>query len=120
MSKFALIFRGGDAPGSPEEMQRLTQRWMAWFQGLARDGVYHDVGEPLEPGGKVIRGARKAVSDGPYAEAKDLVGGFAIVDARDLDAAAEIAKGCPIYDGNGLVEVRPVRPMAADRLQRAS
>jgi len=118
MAKFALIFRGGDAPGSPEEMQQHMQRWMTWFQGLAREGVYHDVGEPLDPAGKVVRGARKAVSDGPYAEAKDLVGGFAIVDARDLDAAAEIAKGCPTYELNGFVEVRPVRPMP-DRPRRA-
>lgn len=119
MAKFAMIFRGGEKPGSPEEMQQQMQKWMRWFQGLARDGVYHDVGEPLEPGGKVVRGPRKAVSDGPYAEAKDLVGGFAIIEAKDLDAAAEIAKGCPAYDVSGFVEVRPVRPTPPDRLRRA-
>jgi len=119
MAQFALIFRGGDAPGSPEQMQQHMQRWMTWFQGLTRDGVYHDVGAPLEPGGKVVRGARPAVSDGPYAEAKDLVGGFAIVDARDLEAAAELAKGCPTYERNGFVEVRPVRPMMGDERRRA-
>lgn len=119
MAKYAFIFRGGDKPGSPEEMQRQMQKWMTWFQGLAREGVYHDVGEPLEAAGKVVRGARRTVSDGPYAEAKDLVGGVAIIEASDLDAAAEIAKGCPAYEANGFVEVRPVRPTPPDRLQRA-
>ena len=79
MAKFMMIFRGGDAPrGSPEQLQQHMQRWMAWFQGLTRDGVYHDQGAPLEPGGRVVRGAR-AVSDGPYAEAKDLVGELNVV-----------------------------------------
>jgi hypothetical protein len=59
----------------------------------------------------VVKGSRKAVSDGPYAEAKDLVGGYAIVEAQDLEAATEIALGCPTYELNGAVEIRPVRPM---------
>ena len=50
-----------------------------------------------------------ARGDGPYAEAKDLVGGYAIIEARDLEAAVEIARGCPIYERDGVVEVRPVR-----------
>ena len=51
------------------------------------------------------------VTDGPYAEAKDLVAGFMIVKARDLAEAAELSKGCPILEGGGSVEVRPVLPM---------
>lgn len=110
MAAFMLIFRN-DKPwqGSPEEMQQHMQKWMAWLDGLTRAGVYEGEGAPLEPGGKVVRGARKAVSDGPYAEAKDLVGGYAIVAAEDLEAAVEIARGCPGLERDGVVEVRPVR-----------
>jgi hypothetical protein len=112
MSSYMLIFRSSEAPmGSPEEMQQIMQKWMAWFDGLTRSGVYKGAGAPLEAGGKVVRGKRKAVSDGPYAEAKDLVGGYAIIEAKDLDAAVEIARGCPTYEKDGVVEVRPVRPM---------
>jgi hypothetical protein len=112
MASFMLIFRGGDGSGdSPEQMQQHMQKWLAWFEGLTRAGVYTGQGAPLEQTGKVVRGTRKTVSDGPFAEAKDLVGGYAIVEARDLEAAVEIARGCPTYEKDGAVEVRPVRPM---------
>jgi hypothetical protein len=112
MANFMLIFRGGNSPGdSPEQMQQHMQKWLAWFEGLTRSGAYKGQGAPLEPGGRLVRGARKAVSDGPFAEAKDLVGGYAIIEARDLDAAVEIARGCPTFEKDGAVEVRPVRPM---------
>ena len=113
MSKFMMIFRGGDYPRmSAEEAQKHTQKWLTWFEGLTRDGVYGGAGAALAPTGTVVRGARGAVSDGPYAEAKDLVGGYAIVEARDLAAAVELSRGCPIFEANGLVEIRPVRQVA--------
>ncbi|HTP51217.1 MAG TPA: YciI family protein [Anaeromyxobacteraceae bacterium] len=112
MANFMLIFRGGNSSGdSPEQMQQHMQKWFTWFEGLTKSGVYKGQGAPLETGGKVIRGSRKAVSDGPFAETKDLVGGYAIVEAKDLDAAVEIARGCPTYEKDGAVEVRPVRAM---------
>jgi len=112
MANFMLIFRGGDYSGdSAEQMQQHMQKWATWFEGLAKTGIYKGQGAPLEQGGKVVRGTRKTVSDGPFAEAKDLVGGFAIIEAKDLDAAVEVARGCPTYDKNGVVEVRPVRVM---------
>jgi len=112
MADFMLIFRGGSSSGdSPEQMQQHMQKWFDWFQSLARAGVYHDQGNPLEPGGKLLRGSRKVVSDGPFAEAKDVVGGYAIIQTRDLDAAVEIARGCPAFEKDGAVEVRPVREM---------
>jgi len=66
-------------------------------------------GHPLEAGGKVVRGTQKSVTDGPYAEAKDIVGGYILVEARDLAQAVEISKGCPILEAGGSVEVRPVQ-----------
>ncbi|HUL58512.1 MAG TPA: YciI family protein [Anaeromyxobacteraceae bacterium] len=112
MASFMLIFRGGNNRGdSAEQMQQHMQKWVGWFEGLTRSGAYQGQGAPLEPGGKVVRGAGKTVSDGPYAEAKDLVGGYAIIQARDLEAAVEIARGCPTHEKGGIVEVRPVRAM---------
>ncbi len=111
MAKFMMIFRGGELPSSPAQLQQHMQKWMTWFEGLTRDGIYQGAGAPLERSGKVVRGRRKAISDGPYAEAKDLVGGYAIIEARDLEAAVRIAEGCPILEVDGAVEVRPVQPM---------
>jgi len=51
------------------------------------------------------------VTDGPFAEAKDLVGGYTLIEAKDLAEAAELSKGCPIFERNGFVEVRPVMKM---------
>jgi hypothetical protein len=70
-----------------------------------------DRGQPLEHEGKVVRGKQKVVTDGPYTESKDLVGGYTLVEAKDLAHAAELSKGCPIFDSGGLVEVRPVMEM---------
>jgi hypothetical protein len=107
-----LVFRGAPPPeASPEQMQQVMQKWLTWFDGLKKSGAYSGQGAPLEPSGKVLRGTRRALSDGPYAEAKDLVGGYAIIEARDIDAAVELARGCPIYERDGAVEVRPVRAM---------
>ena len=72
-----------------------------------RDNLY---GEPLDRTGKVLTGKQKVITDGPY-EAKDLVGGYLVVAAENLDHATELAKGCPIFETNGIVEVRPVMKM---------
>jgi hypothetical protein len=112
MAAFMLIFRNSKPwQDSPEQMQQHMQKWMTWFDGLSKSGVFKGQAAPLEPGGKVVRGSRKTVSDGPYAEAKDLVGGYAVIEAKGLEAAVEIARGCPIYELEGAVEVRPVRVM---------
>ena len=58
-----------------------------------------------QPDGKLTR------TDGPFTEAKDLVGGFTLVEARDIDQAVELSRGCPILEGGGSVEVRPVMKM---------
>jgi hypothetical protein len=59
----------------------------------------------------VVRGKKRVVTDGPYLEAKDLVLGFIAVEARDLAQAVELSTGCPMLEGGGSVEVRPVRPL---------
>ncbi len=112
MSQFLYLYRGGrTTPPSPEQAQQIMQKWMTWMKGLAEKGKLKDQGQPLEPRGKVVKGKSKAVTDGPFAEAKDLVGGFTVVEARDIDEAVELSKGCPIFDDDGSVEVRPIMIM---------
>jgi hypothetical protein len=112
MSEFVFLYRGGEAGGSPEKMQQVMQKWMAWFKGLAEKGNVKDQGQPLERTGKLVRGNKKTVTDGPFAEAKDVVGGYTLIEARDLDHAVELSKGCPILEVDGAVEVRPVMKMS--------
>ena len=112
MEKFMYLFRGGmsTAQLSPEEMQKDMQRWMAWMGELAQKGILV-AGEPLQGTGKQVNGAKKVVTDGPFIEAKEMVGGYLIVNAKDIDDAVEISKGCPIFDYDGNLEVRPIQKM---------
>jgi hypothetical protein len=112
MSQFLYIYRGGDNGSmSPEQMQQRMQKWVAWMKELGAKGQLAAQGNPLEESGKVVRGRSKTVTDGPYAETKDVVGGYTIIEAKDLAEAAEISKGCPIFDVDGIVEVRPIMKM---------
>ena len=111
MASFLYVFRGGANVGaSPQQMQEHMQKWAAWIQQLSKTGNFK-AGDPLEAEGKVIRGRKKVVTDGPYAEAKDLVGGYLLLSAKNLDEAVELSRGCPIFDSDGSVEVRPIRQM---------
>jgi hypothetical protein len=112
MSEFLYVYRGGGnrAERSPEQIQQIMQKWMTWMQGLAEKGHLKDRGNPLETAGKLVSGSRKNVTDGPYAE-KDVVGGYSLIEARDLIQATELSKGCPILEQDGTVEVRPIMQM---------
>jgi hypothetical protein len=112
MAKFMFVFRGGgivEKGLSPAELGAHLEKWKVWVGELAKEG-HHDgvVGAPLQNAGKVVRGKGKAVIDGPFAEAKDMVTGTLTVLADSLDAATAIALGCPIYEFDGSVEVRPI------------
>jgi len=111
MSEFIYLYRGGGRPESPEDGERVMQAWMTWLQDLAAKGHMKDRGQPLEGEGKVVRGCNGNVTDGPFAEAKDLVGGYSVIEANDLEQAAQLARGCPIFERGGVVEVRPVMKM---------
>ena len=111
MSEFVYLYRGGEQGRSPERAQDMMQKWMTWMKDLAEKGHIKDRGQPLERAGKLVKGKKKTVVDGPFAEAKDAVGGYTLIEARDLGQAVELSKGCPILEVDGEVEVRPVMKM---------
>jgi hypothetical protein len=90
-------------------MQKTMEKWVVWFKELNAKGHIKDPGHPLEHTGKVVKGKQKTVNDGPYAEAKDVVGGYIVIEAKDLGHAVELSKGCPIFEVGGSVEVRPIQ-----------
>src|SRR5262249_42098680 len=111
MTEFTYLFRGRQTSGSPEQMQKHLEQWIAWMKDLGAKGHIKEQGHPLENTGGFVRGEQKTVNDGPYAEAKDVVGGYMVIEAKDLSNALELAKGCPILDIGGSVEVRPIQKM---------
>ena len=72
MSDFTFLYRGRDTNASPEQMQKTMEKWRAWFKQLGDNGRLKDIGHPLENSGKVVKGKQKSVTDGPFAEAKDV------------------------------------------------
>jgi hypothetical protein len=116
MSQFVYLFRStaeaqNEALGTPEAAQRSLQKWLAWVAELEDKGQLEHPGLPLDRGGSVVSSKARLVTDGPYTESKNIVLGFLVIRARDLHEAVEISKGCPIVEGGGSVEVRPVMPM---------
>lgn len=113
MNEYLYIIRGGDeelATKSPEEMQAHMQDWQKWMGGLAEAGKFVG-GQPLMPDAKsIIEGGAKVV-DRPLAEAKEMVGGYLIMKAENLQDATELGKGCPGLEHNCTIEVREIRPM---------
>src|SRR5262245_8227577 len=108
MSQFVYLYRGGEAGRSPERTQQMMQKWMAWLKELSEKGHIKDQGQPLERTGKLVRGKQKSGTGGPIAESTEVVGGYTLIEARDLEQAVELSKGCPIFEVEGAVEVRPV------------
>jgi hypothetical protein len=112
-SPYLLLFRDVSTETyktlSPEQRQQLFTQWYAWYDRLAAQGkLIH--GHPLEEGGRVVSAGNGRVVDGPFVEAKEVVGGYFFLAVDNLDEAVEIAKQCPTLTHNlGLtVEVRPV------------
>ncbi len=98
---------GGVPP--PEELQKIMARFNTWMDDMKAKGIVQGTGG-LDVTGKVLRGRRGAVlTDGPYAEAKEVVGGYVLISAASLEAAVEVARDCPGLDYAMAVEVRPVR-----------
>ncbi|MEO8147661.1 MAG: YciI family protein [Bacteroidia bacterium] len=114
MKEYLLLFRGGgggEMNQSPEQSQDHMQRWMEWMGDLGKQGKFIGA-QPLNNSGKLITGNKKVVSDGPFMEGKEIVGGYLICKADTYDEAVEISKGCPILEfDDGTVEVREIREL---------
>ena len=92
---------------SPEDMQAELDKWGQWIGGIAAQGKMVST-DALDHTGKIVKGSKHVVTDGPFVESKELVSGFLILLADSIDEAIELSKGCPIYEIEGSVEVRPL------------
>lgn len=108
---YLLLFRGTDwhKELSPEEIQRIMGDWGTWFDRLGQQGKL-TAASPLENEGRVVSGKSRAVADGPFAEAKESIGGFFLLKVETIEEATAIAKDCPALPYGLTVEVRPVAP----------
>lgn len=114
MDKYMLLFRS-EVPNedafqdlSPEDMQAEIQKWNNWIGGIAAQGKFIS-SDALYPTGKVVNGSAHLITDGPFVESKEIVGGYLMMHAESLDEAVEAAKGCPIFETEGRVEVRQIQ-----------
>ncbi|OQP64588.1 YciI family protein [Niastella populi] len=110
MKDYLLVFRADFSlmPNrTPEEMQAMSKRWMDWIGSIAAQNKLAGVGNRLEGTGRVLKGD-STITNGPYAEIKESIGGYSIVKADSYEAAIELAKGCPILKQGGNVEVREI------------
>ena len=114
MPKFVLLLRdaGANYPNmSPEQMQAIVQRYVAWRAKVQKDGRSIMGHKLRDTGGRVLsgNGTGLKVTDGPYAEAREVMGGLFVIEAGSYDEVAELAKDCPHLDF-GSIEIREVQP----------
>ena len=104
-----LLFRGAhwDKDLSREEIQKIMGQWNAWFERLTLQGKVKSA-HPLEREGKLVSGNGRTIADGPFAESKEAIGGYFLLELDDFNEALEIAKECPTLEYGVTVEVRPV------------
>lgn len=110
MKDFMLLFRqpAYDASQiSREKIEEIGQRWNDWVRGIAAQGRLGEAGNRLSNEGKVLK-AGGVITDGPFVEIRERLGGFMVIKAENLDEATTLAHGCPALDIDGSVEVRPV------------
>lgn len=107
-----MIFRNDYNPSfkpSPEQMQASIKQWQDWIGGIAAQGKFLSTNR-LGFEGKTLK-SNNVIADGPYAEVKEIVGGYILVKATNINEAMKLAEGCPILNIGGHVEVRSVMPM---------
>lgn len=116
-SDYMLLFRGTDWSKHlpPEQSQEVVSDWVTWFEGLVQEGKCAG-GHPLHAEGWLVSGKNgHTVTDGPFAESKEAIGGYFYLQVADLDEAIEIAKRCPGLEYGCVVEVRPVAERCMER-----
>lgn len=92
---------------SPEDIQADIEKWNKWIGTIADQGKLLGT-DALMPTGKLMSKSGQVITDGPFTEGKEIVGGYTLVSAASIDEATELAKGCPIFDMDGSVEIRPI------------
>jgi hypothetical protein len=113
MNEFALIFRNDfhpEAGYSPDKLQEIMQQWQTWMGGMAAKGQLANSGHRLGGEGKTVKPSA-VVTNGPFAEIKEMITGLIVIKANSIDEATGIAKGCPILNAGGNVEIRDIIPM---------
>ncbi|SEL83569.1 Uncharacterized conserved protein [Aquimarina amphilecti] len=114
MKEFLMLIRGGQEKYdsvSPSEMQKHMEHWQQWMSGLAKEERLLG-GQPLLKEGNTITEGGNKVIDRPFAEGKELVGGYLLIKADSLDQATMMAKGCPSFEYDCSVEIREIAPLA--------
>ena len=110
MSEFMMLFHYEPAKyaPSPDEIEASIVRWQNWIGGIAAQGKFKGANQ-LGEVGKVMK-SKTVVPDGPYAEVKEIVGGYLVVEAENMEEAMAMAKGCPIFEEEetGKVEIRQI------------
>lgn len=114
MNEFLLIFRrdflSKDSQPSPEQIQASIKPWQDWLGNIAAQDKLARPLQRWDAAGRIVK-HNKSVTNGPYAEIKEAIGGLIIIKAADYDEAAEIAKDCPILQLGGNVEIRMASPI---------
>ncbi len=113
MKDFLFIYKSDYAAmqdRTAEEAQAMMKRWMEWLEGIAAQNKLIDKGNRLYNNGKIVKGDG-IVTNGPYMEIKESIGGYSLIKAESYDEAVEFAKGCPVLFAGGNVEVREIDPM---------
>jgi hypothetical protein len=113
MTQFMYLLRGGDdmEKFSPNDMETHLAKWKVWMGGLAKSGKLAG-GSPLNKAGKQIVGSNKSLTNGAFAKGVEVIGGYVMVNAENMDEAVELSKGCPIFDSaTANIEVREVMGM---------
>jgi hypothetical protein len=95
-----------------DQMKMVLQQWQTWIAGIARDGKFGGTNRLLSEGKTLQPG--NVITDGPYLEAREMVGGYLVVKAGSLDEAVKIAETCPGLLYGGKVEIRAVMPIDND------
>lgn len=104
-----MIFKGGDYETgglSPQEFQQRLELWNKWIAELREQNLFKD-GRALQNSATQIA-ENDVITDGPFVETNELVTGYIVVAANDLEHARELAKGYPDFDIKGRVEIREI------------
>jgi hypothetical protein len=96
---------------SPEQMQQSMDRWTQWIKKGLSDGWLIDTGDALMPEGRLVN-KNRVVTDGPFVESKEVVGGYSVIKAESFDEAVKYAKTSPNVTEGGTLEIRQLAGLA--------